>query len=146
MSYYKSRIDAYISKNFYHQTIYPLSNLQVFFVKPLFFSTFSLLYSLKKHNSIKRKKKKSVMGNHQFIYPIFISFITTLGLVSISLCIAAEFKKTKVSFFIFSVKSAYILSSHTLFFGIISNMLLLIHFFFLNWIFLVWLKFFFFNL
>ncbi|KAH0642751.1 hypothetical protein KY289_033725 [Solanum tuberosum] len=35
------------------------------------------------------------MENHQFIYPIFISFITALALVSISLCIAAEFKKTK---------------------------------------------------
>lgn len=85
-----------------------MSNLQVFFVKPLFFSTFSLLYSLKKHNSIKREKKKSVMGNHQFIYPIFISFITTLGLVSISLCIAAEFKKTKKEDLRFDGKLCYL--------------------------------------
>lgn len=35
------------------------------------------------------------MENHQFIYPILVSLITALGLVSISLCIAAEFKKTK---------------------------------------------------
>ncbi|KAK4364796.1 hypothetical protein RND71_016154 [Anisodus tanguticus] len=35
------------------------------------------------------------MENHQFIYPILITFVTALSLVSISLCIAAEFKKTK---------------------------------------------------
>ncbi|CAN4076424.1 unnamed protein product [Withania somnifera] len=35
------------------------------------------------------------MENHQFIYKILVTFIIALGLVSISLCVAAEFKKTK---------------------------------------------------
>lgn len=48
------------------------------------------------------------MEIHQFIYPIFISFITALGLVSISLCIAAEFKKTKKEDLRFDGKLCYL--------------------------------------
>ncbi|KAL3361620.1 hypothetical protein AABB24_014473 [Solanum stoloniferum] len=48
------------------------------------------------------------MENHQFIYPIFISFITALALVSISLCIAAEFKKTKKEDLRFDGKLCYL--------------------------------------
>ncbi|XP_055819395.1 protein MODIFYING WALL LIGNIN-2-like [Solanum dulcamara] len=49
------------------------------------------------------------MENHQFIYPIFISFIiTSLGLFSISLCIAAEFKKAKKEDLRFDGKLCYL--------------------------------------
>lgn len=48
------------------------------------------------------------MEIHQFIYPIFISFITALGLISISLCIAAEFKKTKKEDLRFDGKLCYL--------------------------------------
>ncbi|KAM3322616.1 protein MODIFYING WALL LIGNIN-2 [Capsicum chacoense] len=48
------------------------------------------------------------MENHQFIYPILVSLITALGLVSISLCIAAEFKKTEKKDLRFDGKWCYL--------------------------------------
>ncbi|XP_019266322.1 PREDICTED: uncharacterized protein LOC109243787 isoform X2 [Nicotiana attenuata] len=70
---------------------YSLSNLQAFLETSSLF-----LYSLSSLIQKKKKKKgKTVMETHQFIYPIVVSFVTALGLVSITLCIVAEFKKTK---------------------------------------------------
>lgn len=48
------------------------------------------------------------MENHQFIYKILFTFIIALGLVSISLCIAAEFKKTKKKDLRFDGKLCYL--------------------------------------
>ncbi|XP_060207863.1 protein MODIFYING WALL LIGNIN-1-like isoform X1 [Lycium barbarum] len=58
------------------------------------------------------------MENHHFIYPILISSITALGLVSISLCIAAEFKKTKKKDLRFDGELCYLPGSVDFEFGI----------------------------
>ncbi|XP_009626280.1 protein MODIFYING WALL LIGNIN-1 [Nicotiana tabacum] len=48
------------------------------------------------------------METHQFIYPILVFFVTALGLVSITLCIVAEFKKTKKKDLRFDGKLCYL--------------------------------------
>ncbi|OIT35129.1 PREDICTED: uncharacterized protein LOC109243787 isoform X1 [Nicotiana attenuata] len=83
---------------------YSLSNLQAFLETSSLF-----LYSLSSLIQKKKKKKgKTVMETHQFIYPIVVSFVTALGLVSITLCIVAEFKKTKKKDLRFDGKLCYL--------------------------------------